>query len=269
MNSPLLTYDLHDDRVVAFSTTRQGGVSTGNYTSFNINRYCGDAAEAVQQNRRLLCERLGIAPDRLVMPHQTHGTVVRPIDEAFFSLRPDAQQQYLEGVDALMTDLPQVCIGVSTADCIPVLLYDPGHHAACAVHAGWRGTVGRIVVEAVAALTRAYGSRAQQLRAVIGPGISLDAFEVGDEVYQQFADAGFDMPSIARRDAKWHIDLWECNRQKLVSCGIPAANIHVAGVCTYTQPDRFFSARRLGISSGRIFSAILLHQTVRLKKESR
>ena len=157
-----------------------------------------------------------------------------------------------------MTDVPQLCIGVSTADCIPVLLYDSIHRAVSAVHAGWRGTVLRIVQKAVEAMHNAYGTAPADLQAVIGPGISLDSFEVGDEVYEQFLSAGFDMQPISRRDAKWHIDLPMCNRLQLMEAGIPSNNIQMTNICTYQQYDRYFSARRLGIQSGRIYTGILI-----------
>ena len=155
-----------------------------------------------------------------------------------------------------MTNLPGLCIGVSTADCIPVLLYDEQQHAACAVHAGWRGTVQRIVDHAVTAMQLSYGTDPAQLRAVIGPGISLDSFEVGDEVYDSFAAAGFEMAAISRHDEKWHIDLPVCNQIQLQEAGVRA--IYLSGICTYQHADRYFSARRLGIQSGRIFTAIML-----------
>ena len=97
-------------------------------------------------------------------------------------------------------------------------------------------------------------------RAVIGPGISADAFEVGDEVYAQFATAGFDMGRISHRTDKWHIDLWECNRLQLIEAGLEPASVAVAGICTYNNADDFFSARRLGTASGRIFTGIIIRQ---------
>lgn len=247
------------DGVTAFSTTRHGGVSKGNYAEFNVNEYCGDDKTCIEANRMTLCRRLGITTDRLVYPHQVHGTVVKAIGPEWFSWSPNERKEYLEGVDAVMTDLTEVCIGVSTADCIPVLLYDAQHHACCAIHAGWRGTVARIVEEAVRAMVSVYQSEPQCLRAVVGPGISLKNFEVGDEVYHAFDEAGFDMTRIAVRHAKWHIDLWEANRLMLLEMGVPAKQIQVAGVCTYDQAIDFFSARRLGIASGRILTAIMLH----------
>ena len=106
-------------------------------------------------------------------------------------------------------------------------------------------------------MTTAYGSQPADLRVQIGPGISLDSFEVGDEVYDAFAAAGFDMKSISRREAKWHIDLPECNHLQLIAAGVPEAHISVADICTIKQSDTFFSARRLGIQSGRIFTGII------------
>jgi len=250
MISPQLTYYNMGTGVTAFSTTRQGGCSTGNYAAFNINGYCGDDEVHIAANKVALCGLLGIDSNRLVMPHQVHDCVVRRID--------GPQQGVIEGVDAVMTDVPQLCIGVSTADCIPVLLYDSTHRAVSAVHAGWRGTVLRIVQKAVEAMHDTYGTAPADLQAVIGPGISLDSFEVGDEVYDQFLSAGFDMQPISRRDAKWHIDLPMCNRLQLMEAGVPADHIQMTNICTYQQYDRYFSARRLGIQSGRIYTGILI-----------
>ena len=250
MISPQLTYYNMGTGVTAFSTTRQGGCSTGNYAAFNINGYCGDDEVHIAANKVALCGLLGIDSNRLVMPHQVHDCVVRRID--------GPQQGVIEGVDAVMTDVPQLCIGVSTADCIPVLLYDSTHRAVSAVHAGWRGTVLRIVQKAVEAMHDAYGTVPAELLAVIGPGISLDSFEVGDEVYEQFHAAGFDMQPISRHDAKWHIDLPMCNRLQLMEAGIPAYHIQMTNICTYQQYERYFSARRLGIQSGRIYTGILI-----------
>ena len=250
MISPQLTYYNMGTGVTAFSTTRQGGCSTGNYAAFNINGYCGDDEVHIAANKVALCGLLGIDSNRLVMPHQVHDCVVRRID--------GPQQGVIEGVDAVMTDVPQLCIGVSTADCIPVLLYDSIHRAVSAVHAGWRGAVLRIVQKAVEAMHDTYGTAPADLQAVIGPGISLDSFEVGDEVYEQFLSAGFDMQTISRRDAKWHIDLPMCNRLQLMEAGIPSNNIQMTNICTYQQYDRYFSARRLGIQSGRIYTGILI-----------
>ncbi|RRD02099.1 peptidoglycan editing factor PgeF [Prevotella sp. OH937_COT-195] len=260
------------DTVYAFSTMRQGGVGKGNYASFNINRYCGDSEENIARNLEILADTLNIAPLSIIYPRQVHGTVYKRITKDCISLPTAERQSMIDGSDALITDVENICIGVSTADCIPILLYDPEHHCAAAIHAGWRGTVRRMAQIAVAAMCDNFSSKPEMLRAVIGPGISLEAFEVGDEVYYEFLKERFPMEEIARRfplmhgtaDSesqtmmKWHIDLPACNRLQLIASGIPASNIYSSGICTYASCDAFFSARRLGTDSGRIFTGIIL-----------
>lgn len=253
----LLFHDLGEG-VTAFSTTRHGGCSEGNYASLNINPYCGDSPESTAGNLQLLAETLSVEVCKIILPHQTHETEVRLIGDDFFTLPPTVQGMILEGVDGVMTAMPGVCVGVSTADCVPVLLYDADHHAVCAVHAGWRGTVKRIVQKAVASMNAAFQSKPQSLQAVIGPCISREAFEVGDEVYEEFRKAVFPMQQIATRQAKWHIDLPLCNQLQLEATGIPAQNIRQCGICTYQNAADYFSARRLGTQSGRIYTGIVL-----------
>ena len=250
-------YDLASN-VTAFSSTRHGGVSEGNYGTFNVNVYCGDNPDHIAQNRRALCKLLHIKTDRLVMPHQVHGTGITQISKTFFLLSEDIRRSVTEGIDALITNVPGVCIGVSTADCIPIIIYDPEHHAAGVVHSGWRGTVANIAEAAVASMVRSYHSKPELLLTVIGPGISCRNFEVGDEVYNSFASANYPMDAIAVREEKWHIDLPKCCQLQLEAVGIPSANICMTDICTYDQTDDFFSARRLGIDSGRILTGVVL-----------
>ena len=232
--------------VVAFSTRREGGVSQGAYATFNANPYCGDSPSDVVENRKRLAAELGLDASCLVVPHQVHGI------EIAFVQGPCAP----EGVDAVVTQTPGLCVCVSTADCIPVLLYDAVHGAVAAIHAGWRGTVADIVGHTVSFMQERCATRPSDLQAVIGPGIGVDAFEVGDEVYQAFCDAGFPMAQTAIRKTKWHIDLWKANEWLLRRAGV--GNITMVGICTYHQQDEFFSARRLGIRSGRILNGIFI-----------
>lgn len=270
---PVLNYYNLSDDVKAFSTTRHGGVSEGNYASLNINEYCGDSKANTDANRLLLANELGIDTNHIIMPHQTHGVESRIIGDEFATLPDGVKKMLLEGVDAVMTNIPGMCIGVSTADCIPVLLYDEEHHAAAAIHAGWRGTQARIVHKAVQEMRMAYQTDPTKLKAVIGPGISLDNFEVGDEVYAAFEQAAFDMSTIAEErikrnpnaedpakafEQKWHINLPLANIQMLTHNGVDETNIINTGICTFDNADNYFSARRLGIESGRIYTGIII-----------
>ena len=256
----LLEYNTSHN-IRAFSTYR--GEGSDNYSGFNITHYCGDSDEHVAKCRKELCELLGINDKSLILPRQTHGKRVAYIDREFTKLTTSEKTEFLYGIDAIITDLPQTCIGVSTADCIPVLLYDDTKRVVAAVHAGWRGTVANIIGECISTMQKRYNSQPSDIKAIIGPGISLESFEVGEEVYEEFANAGFTMHEIAERfpaenGEKWHIDLWKANRIQMTECGIKSENIITAGICTYKHHAEFFSARRLGIKSGRIFNGIML-----------
>lgn len=245
------------NNVKAFSTCRDGGFSEGAYASFNCTHYCGDEDKHVIANRRKLCNDWQIPTDRLIIPRQVHGTKIATIDDFFLTSSAENQVKELDGVDALVSPLSNVCLSVSTADCIPILLYDTHTHVIGAIHAGWRGTVAHIVSLTLQRMKNQYGVKCENIHAAIGPGISLEAFEVGDEVYEAFQNAGFPMKQIASRYEKWHIDLWEANRMQLINEGVRPDAIEVAGICTYQQADRFFSARRLGLHSGRILTGIM------------
>lgn len=269
MNKPELHFYELANNVVAFSSTRHSGVSKGNYAAFNINRYCGDAPDAIEQNRKSLANCLEIDVNKLIVPHQIHSDSSRIIANEYFKLPANIREQIIEGVDAVMTNELNVCIGVSTADCIPILLYDTKHQAAAAIHAGWRGTVKHIVQKTIKEMGIVYQTKPQELQAVIGPGISLQNFEVGDEVYEQFANACFDMERIAKRfrviqpkegelPLKWHLDLKLSNRIDMETMGVLPQNIIDEGICTYDNTNDYFSARKLGVDSGRIYNGIIL-----------
>ena len=255
-------YPLDDSSVMAFSTTRHGGCGEGAYGTFNCTPYTGDVPAVVRAHQEQLCQWLGISTERLVLPYQTHGCNILTVDDTFMHLSADARYALLQDKDAVMSNIPEVCLCVSTADCIPVLLYDRRHQAIAAVHAGWRGTVARIVERTLAAMHEAYGTQGEDVEAIIGPGISLEAFEVGREVYEAFVEAGFAMEHISRWHAdkeKYHLDLPAANRQQLLGAGVPQEQVHDSAICTFAQHRDYFSARRLGIRSGRILNGIMLH----------
>ncbi len=199
-------------------------------------------------------------PYPVVQAHQVHGSKVAVIG------RPGITRELLEGYDALVTCLPGVAIGVRTADCIPILLCDPVHRAVAAVHAGWRGTLAGIPRAAIAKMRLEYGTAAEDLRAVIGPGICRECFQVGEEVAGAFRDVGFPMDKIyswngprAEGDKKGghHIDLPLANRMILEDEGVRAENIQQSPVCTCENAN-LYSARREGPKCGRNINAIML-----------
>lgn len=247
--------------IFCFSTTRQGGVSKGNYASLNCTPYTGDDAQCVQCNQQLLCSSMPQAPKELIIPFQTHSTNTLVIDDGYLNASPQQRNAMLQDVDALITKEPNCCICVSTADCIPIMIYDSKRQAVAAIHAGWRGTVNRITSLALRKMQQMYGTDAKDIIACIGPSISMSAFEVGEEVYETFREKGFVMHHISQwkpETHKHHIDLWRANRMELTEMGVPEQQIETSGVCTYTKHNDYFSARRLGIRSGRILSGIMI-----------
>lgn len=245
--------------VRAFSTRRDacGEIGKGAYSAFNITHYCGDAPEHVAQCRAELCAELGIDDAHLVLPRQTHTDNVFVLDRKYFETFPEMRWRLLEDQDAVVTREPGVCIGVSTADCVPVLMYDAEAHVIAAVHAGWRGMVKRIPVRALEVM-QTLGADARRVRVAVGPSIAQKSFEVGEEVVDAFLDAGFHPCILSRQEPKPHIDLWQACAMQLEAVGVQLRNMQFAGIDTYERPDEFFSARRLGIKSGRIFSGIML-----------
>lgn len=249
--------------ISCFVTTRHGGCSQGDYASFNCTPYTGDDAGNVLRNQEILCSSLPQLPKELIIPYQTHDTKVLAIDEAYLQANKEERHTLLQGIDALITRKLGCCLCISTADCIPILLYDKEHQAIAAIHAGWRGTVNYILGHTLDKMRTLYGTDGKDIIACIGPGISLPAFEVGDKVYEAFRENGFRMEYISEwkpETHKYHIDLWAANRLQLLDFGVPSAQIETAGICTFTQHEDFFSARRLGIKSGRILSGIMIHQ---------
>ena len=270
----LLYYDLAEG-VTAFSTTRHGGMSQDNYAELNINPFCGDDGVFIEMNLSLLAQELDVPEEHIFLPQQCHEADCFWLEKSFLQLPVSRQRRLLAGVDAMVTQQTGICIGVSTADCIPVLLFDIRRRVAGAVHAGWRGTRQRIVQKVIAGMRSAFGSEPADLVAQIGPGISLKNFEVGDEVYAYFARAGFPMEQISRRmpppspdgaqpavDAplKWHIDLPLCNELQLQEAGVRPACIRRSDICTYDRAADFFSARRLGADCGRIYTGIIIRR---------
>ena len=235
-------------------------------------------------------ERDEALPCAVCRPHQTHGDQVRRVsslDESYDPERHGADHP-LYGVDALITDIPGLCIAVRTADCVPVLLHDPVHHAVAAIHAGWRGTVQHISNKTIALMHEEFGTQPSDLQALIGPCIGPDSFEVGEEVVEAFLAAGFpdnivlrpgtslpqqtdatslpqqaDATSLSQQadgmgmSRKPHIDLWAANSWSLEEAGVPLPQIRVAGIDTLAD-TRFFSARRETIHCGRITNGIRL-----------
>ncbi len=216
---------------------------------------------SMRNNAEAFSTRKGSAlPYPVITGHQVHGCKVAIIT------RPDTSREELEGFDALVTNLRGVAIGVRTADCVPVLLHDPDRGVVAAVHSGWKGTVQRIVQKALSTMEIRFRCRAEDIRAVIGPCIGPESFQVGEEVVTCFKEQGFPMDDIwffnegegeSPMHHGHHIDLVKANTWLLGQSGVLPEHIQAAGIDTYTD-ESFFSARREGTECGRIINSIRL-----------
>lgn len=233
------------ENVVAFTSTRQ---------TFDAKnpRYTGDIPEIYSRNRILLAEKLMIKPDQLVFPRQTHTNCVAEIT--------GIPQSEIKETDALVTDKTGICLCVQTADCVPILLYDPVKNVVAAIHAGWRGTVKKIAETAVRKMVFQYNSLPENIIAAIGPSISPEIYEVGDEVVEAVRKSipNSEMLLNKKDSGKYHVNLWEANRQVLLNTGLSGKKIEILGECSFTQNNKYFSARKNGIETGRMVSGIML-----------
>ena len=222
-------------------STRLGGVSKGYLASLNLGIHRGDDPENVMENYRILGDAVGFDPAELVLTRQIHSDIVRKVD------KKDSGVYMVEGAspecDGLITDELGVALAVFTADCTPILLYDPVTGAVGAVHAGWRGTVADIAGKAVKAMSENYGCEPRNIRAAIGPNIGQCCFEtdrdVPDAVLAVLGDEGTRF--IRKSGEKYHVDLKGVNEVLLRRAGVE--NIRVSEECTACRPDRFWSHR--------------------------
>jgi len=252
-------------------STRVGGASpTDGEKVLNLGFTEWDGKENVLENRRRFQSALGAADLKLVSLKQIHSDVIHLFDAT--------PAEPCQG-DASTTNRPGLLLGVQTADCVPILLVDPKKRAVAAVHAGWRGTLQRIVVKAIGRMHMQFGTKPADLLAAIGPSIGGCCYEVGTEVatqfLSQFAEApdwfdefrtGDEPNSIQwlNRMPPGHqpppknvlLDLKKANRAQLLGAGLRAANIFVSDLCTACRPDLLFSYRKEAARGGRLMSVI-------------
>lgn len=235
-------------------STRRGGVSRDNFSSLNLSFKSGDEERNVIRNREILSEFFLVASDKLYFPDQCHTAFVSEVTK--LTLPGE-----LTETDAIISNQAGVCLGVLAADCVPILLFDPQNKAIAAIHAGWKGTVNRIVARCIEQMVKKYGSHPGNILAGLGPAISSKHFEVGDEVAKTFKLLFEDVPQVFpgnEKTGKTHIDLWEANRQLLIRSGVAEKHIEVSGICTFDHPNEFYSARRDGFNTGRFAACIML-----------
>ena len=229
-------------------TTRQGGVSQGHLASMNIGTRRGDKIENVLKNYEILGNALGFDPQKSVHTKQTHTDIVRIADETLWGA--GLYKGELDPCDALITNTSGTALVIFTADCTPVLLYDPVTGAVGAAHAGWRGTAANIVGKTVSAMVEHFGCLPQNIRAAIGPNIGACCFETDRDVPDAiFALLGAESaPYISQKGDKFFIDLKGVNACLLRKAGV--SSVDISDHCTACNPDLYWSHRKVGSNRG-------------------
>lgn len=244
-------------------TTRLGGVSTGELATMNLSFTRGDREENVSENYRRIGRVLGCRPEDMVASHQTHTVNIRHVTAADRGKGIVIPRDY-EDTDGLMTDEKGIALVTFYADCVPLLLLDPVHHAIGLAHSGWRGTVGRMGKRMTEAMAEAFGSRPSELIAAVGPSICQECYEVGEEVAEQFHElfggSGHcgEIVTRGKAEGKYQLDLWQANRLILEEAGIPHGSISVTDICTCHNSDYLFSHRGSGGHRGNMGVFLML-----------
>lgn len=227
--------------LTAAESTRYGGISPAPFASLNLGINTADDSAHVDENRRRFFAAIGADERQFASSHQVHGT------ESLYTTKSGR----FEGYDALITDQPGLLVGVTVADCVPILIYDQANRAVAAIHAGWRGTVGGIGQKTLVAMQQRFGTAANHCYAYIGTCIDECSFAVGLEVADQFSMAF----KRADRD-RYYVDLKAANKQALIDFGIPADQIDVSPFSTVLNNDAYFSYRAEGGQTGRMLAVI-------------
>jgi hypothetical protein len=233
--------------IAHFVTTKEGWVG-------NKPRFTGDSESIYAGFRKELAVSCELDAGQFVFPRQTHSDRVVVVTSENFT-------NTIDDTDALITNESGLFICVQTADCVPILLFDPVKKVVAAVHAGWKGTISKIAKKTIGQMTEKFGCNPADIVAGIGPSIHIHAYEVGPEVVEAVEASFSNSPALLKpsmNEGRAYFDLWEANQTVLMESGIPEENIELMGLCSFEQADLFYSARRDGTDTGRMVSGIRL-----------
>ena len=229
-------------------STRKGGVSKEHLASLNLSFSVEDAKENVLENFRRIGERFGKTPEDFVLSKQSHETKVLKVGTKDRGKGITKDRDY-EGIDALITDEEGIILSCFSADCVPILFYDPIHKAVGACHSGWRGTKGKILQNVVEEMRKHFSSNPAEVLIAIGPSICKEQYVVSEDLalsfLEDYPDVGENSSSPIQRISKdkFQLDLWDLNRRIALDSGIKEEHISISGYCTMENPELFFSHR--------------------------
>jgi YfiH family protein len=237
-------------------TTRKGGISPSVYSSLNLSYSVADSYENVKKNRQLLSEYFGLKHANLIFPNQCHSSNICVISKRNYGMI------ILDNTDALICSDENIAIGVLAADCYPLLFFDRVNKVIAAAHAGWRGTVNEICRKVISKLKSDFNSSAENIYVGIGPGISQNQYEVDEKVVREIKKLDVELEMVLQQsnnDGHFLLNLAELNKLLILTEGIPEDHIELMNLCTYNNPNLFFSARRDGFETGRTAAVIKLN----------
>ena len=240
-------------------STRLGGISKGCFASMNLGFGRGDNDENVMENFRKICDSIGVSAEKLVFTDQTHTANVRLATAEDCGKGIVSKRDYCN-IDGHITNEPGVPLVVFGADCVPLYFADPKRKAIGLAHAGWKGTCNKIGMVTVEKMKLTFGTKPEDLVAVVGPSIGAECYEIGAEVAEAFQSA---FPKeqwklFLKPGHKYHLDLWEANRQILLQTGIKEENIIISSLCTMCRQDLLFSHRAFGGNRGSMAAVLSL-----------
>ncbi len=237
--------DFNDNQITYAFTGRHGGVSVAPYNSLNLAFHVGDDIDNATENRNLISKKIGIDVKNLSWASQIHG-------DDIFILTEEKDAGFLGEYDGIITNLKEFPIMTLFADCIPILLHDPVKNIVATIHAGWKGTFLEIAKKAVKIMETEFKSEPKDIKALIGPGICLDHFEVSEEMVNDFF---MKFPEVVDKRLK-NLDLRKINFYILKKAGLN--KIFDMGICTSCDNDNFFSFREEKGTTGRFAALIML-----------
>lgn len=237
-----------------FASLRHGVTTKRSDRSYHFSMalHTGEATEAIVDNREAMVSAFGEAW-AFVLADQTHSDHIHIVREPT-TRGWHSQKDAIADCDALITDQKGVMLGILTADCVPVLLYDPTHEVVAAIHAGWRGTEAQIVQKCVAKMVEVFGTKPEDIVAGIAPAIGACCYEVGQEVAAYFAKT----PEVLtlQEDGRYRLDLPQANRGQLLDMGLKESHIEMSNLCTACHTEAFFSYRKEQGCTGRFMTLI-------------
>jgi YfiH family protein len=244
-----------------FVSTRVGGHSTSPYDSLNLSFNAGDDPEDVRKNRERLVEAFGVPLSSVTTAKQIHDDCVKVVSKEMRGRGSVDYDGAINATDAMVTNVPNTCLMILTADCVPLLFYDPSKEVIGVAHAGWKGTIRLIAQATTRALQEHFGCSTQNIVVGIGPSVGPCCYQVGQEVVSQVEQVFGTRQHFVRNrsaDGKGYLDLWEANLKQLLDAGIPEENIEIARTCTCHHPNVFFSYRHEKGKTGRFGAGIFI-----------